>query len=294
MKQKISVVINTLNEERNIPYALRSVHSWADEIVVVDMHSEDRTVDIAREYGAKVYFHERIAVVEGARQLAIDQASNEWILVLDADELIPEPLSRKLLDVIAEDKFDVVIIPRLNYLLGTALMYTGWGPNRDKHPRLFRKGMITASSTIHDSFKPVNGARILELDYQENHAIVHLAYTDTVHFINKLNRYTSVEAQQAFERGERASYFNAIFYSLKELLYRYVIKKGYRDGWRGFYLSGMMAFYRWASYAKLRELYVSSVDGEVLDRYRDVADTVISSYKEINNCLDLHRNIGER
>jgi len=130
MRQKISVVINTLNEERNLPYALRSVHSWADEIIVVDMYSEDCTVEIAKQYGATVYFHERIAAFDGARQFAIEQASNEWILVLDADELVPKPLSRTCLDIVASEQFDVVIIPRLNFLLGAPLMHSGWGPDQ--------------------------------------------------------------------------------------------------------------------------------------------------------------------
>jgi glycosyltransferase involved in cell wall biosynthesis len=278
MNQKISVVINTLNEEKNIPYTLRSVHGWVDEIIVVDMYSDDRTAEIARQYGAKVFFHERIAAFDGARQFAIDQASNEWILVLDADELIPEPLSRKLLDVIAENKFDVVIIPRLNYLLGAALMHTGWGPNQDKHPRLFRKGMITASSTIHEFFKPVNVARILELDYSENHAIVHFNYINTTHFIEKLNRYTSVEASQAHERAERASFVTMIYTPMKEFISRYIKKSGWRDGWRGFYLSFAMVFYRLSIFSKMKELENLGSAEDIKSLYLKEAERLLAQY----------------
>jgi len=278
MKQKISVVINTLNEERNIPYALRSVHSWADEIVVVDMHSEDRTVDIAREYGAKVYFHERIAAFDGARKFAIEQATNDWVLLLDADELVPEPLSRTFLDIIAEDKFDVVIIPWLNYLLGTALMYTGWGPNQDKHPRLFKKNKLVTSHKLHDFIKPVNGARILELDYQENHAIVHFNYLNTTHFIEKLNRYTSVEASQAHERGECASFVTMIYAPIKEFISRYVRKSGWRDGWRGFYLSCAMVFYRLSIFSKMKELESLGSAEDIKSLYLKEAERLLAEY----------------
>jgi len=278
MNQRISVVINTLNEEKNIPYALRSVHSWVNEIIVVDMYSDDRTVEVARQYGAKVFFHERIAAFDGARQFAIDQASNEWILVLDADELIPEPLSRKLLDVITEKKFDVVIIPRLNYLLGAALMHTGWGPNQDKHPRLFRKGMITASSTIHEFFKPVNAARILELDYSKNHAIVHFNYINTIQFIEKLNRYTSVEALQAHERGERTSFVTMIYAPMKEFISRYIKKSGWRDGWRGFYLSSAMAFYRLSIFSKMKELESLGSAEDIKSLYSKEAQRLLAQY----------------
>ncbi|MGH9356058.1 MAG: glycosyltransferase family 2 protein, partial [Terriglobia bacterium] len=129
---RISVVINTFNEEKNLPYALRSVQTWADEIIVVDMHSEDRTVEIARQFGAKVYFHERMGFVEPARAFAIGQASGDWIMVLDADEIVPEPLSRKLIEIAHGDEgVDAARLPWVNYLLGAAIRHTGWGPSQD-------------------------------------------------------------------------------------------------------------------------------------------------------------------
>lgn len=280
MKNHISVVINTLNEEKNLPYALRSVSAWADEIIVVDMYSDDHTVEIAKEYGAKVFFHERIAAFDGARQFAIEQATNDWVLLLDADELVPEPLSRTFLDIIVADEFDVVIIPWLNFLLGAPLMHTGWGPDQDKHPRLFKKSKMTTSSKIHEFMKPVGGAKVLELKYRPGIAISHLTYVNIVQFIEKLNRYTSVEAQQAYERGERARYSRALSDSLKEFINRYIRKKGYRDGWRGFYLSGLMGFYRWTIHAKLREIMFATNNGNTVDGYRDIAENIISLYKK--------------
>ncbi|PYU89881.1 MAG: glycosyltransferase family 2 protein, partial [Acidobacteria bacterium] len=116
MGPRISVVVNTLNEEKNLPYALRSVRSWVDEIVVVDMHSQDRTVEIAREYGAKVYSHEPMGFVEPARAFAVAQAGGDWILILDADEVVPLLLSRRLREIARRDEADVVTLPRLNYL----------------------------------------------------------------------------------------------------------------------------------------------------------------------------------
>src|SRR5205809_791168 len=95
-RPSISAIILTLNEEKRLPYALRSVTPWVDEIVVVDMQSDDRTVDIAREMGAKIYTHERVEFFESARALGLEKSSGDWILVLDADELIPAPLSHTL------------------------------------------------------------------------------------------------------------------------------------------------------------------------------------------------------
>src|SRR5450759_1251360 len=95
MGTRISAVINTLNEERNLPFALRSVQDWVDEIVVVDMHSEDATRDIAKQYGARVFLHERLGYADPARAFALEQAVGDWILLIDADELIPAPLSER-------------------------------------------------------------------------------------------------------------------------------------------------------------------------------------------------------
>ena len=280
MKHKISVVINTLNEEKNLPYALRSVSAWADEIIVVDMYSDDHTVEIAKEYGAKVFLHERIAAFDGARQFAIEQASNEWVLLLDADEIVPEPLSRILIDIVSANEADVVVIPWLNFLLGAPLMHTGWGPDQDRHSRLFKKNKLITSPMIHEFLKPTDEAKILELKYAKNVAVFHFSYRDTTHFIEKLNRYTTVEALQAYERGERASYVNVIYQAIKEFLIRYFWKKGYRDGWRGFYLSGLMALYQWTTLAKLKELYFINEHGEASDRYKAAAEEIITEYKK--------------
>ena len=285
MKQKISVVINTLNEENNLPYALRSVHNWADEIVVVDMHSEDCTVEIAKQYGAKVYFHERIAAFDGARQFAIEQASNEWILVLDADELVPEPLSRALLDIIATDKFDIVIIPRLNFLIGAPMMHTGWGPDQDRHPRLFKKNKLTTSSTIHEFMAPMDGAIIHEIKHSDGHAIIHFNYIDTNHFIAKLNRYTDVEARQAYDRNEKSSMIRATILATKEFVNRYLIKKGYLDGWRGFYLSIFMAFYRLATLSKLKEFNEFGGREQIFTAYRKEAERILEEYGPLESEL---------
>jgi glycosyltransferase involved in cell wall biosynthesis len=83
------VVINTLNEERRLPYALRSVQDWVDEIVVVDMHSDDKTVEIAEAFGARIFTHERVGYADPARAFAFARATGDWILILDADELVP-------------------------------------------------------------------------------------------------------------------------------------------------------------------------------------------------------------
>jgi glycosyltransferase involved in cell wall biosynthesis len=278
MKQKISVVINTLNEEENISYALRSVHLWADEIVVVDMHSIDRTVEIARDFGAKVFFHEPIGFSEPARAFAISQSTGDWVLILDADELIPAALSQKLLKIAVNDTADVIVIPMLNYLLGAPLLHTGWGPEQAKHARFFKRGMLQTNSKIHDYLKPVPGARIFELTYQPDCAMVHFNYIDVKQFIEKLNRYTTIEAKQAYERGDHYTLFKMLLYAIKEFLSRYIKNQGYLDGWRGFYISVMMGFYRLSTSMKLKELEVNSTRSAIERFYQHEAEAIIDTY----------------
>jgi glycosyltransferase involved in cell wall biosynthesis len=282
MKPRISVVINTLNEEKNLPYALRSVRTWADEIIVVDMHSEDRTVEIAREYGAKVFFFERMGFSEPARAFAVSQATGDWVFLLDADEMIPQPLSEKLMQIAVEDTVDVVIISRLNYLLGGPLWHTGWGPHQDRHPRFFKKDKIDLNPRIHGFIHPAQGARVLTLQYQGKMAFHHFNYVDCAQFLEKLNRYTSIEAQQAFERGERSTPVKAILHALLEFANRFIRKQGFRDGWRGFYLSGFMAMYRWATYAKLQELHSTGGKSKIIEKYHRVAEELVASYERVS------------
>ncbi len=278
MKPRISVVINTFNEEKNLPYALRSVRTWADEIIVVDMHSEDRTVEIAREYGAKVFLFERVGFVEPARAFAVEQTTCEWIFILDADEVIPQPLSVKLLEIAEQDTADIVSIAWLNYLLGDPILHTGWGPYQDRHARFFKKGKLTFNAKVHAGIHPILGVRMFHLPYSEVFSIHHFCYFDMEHFIYKLNKYTSIEAQQAFERKEKAGYLRMLVVASREFLARYIRSEGYKDGWRGFYFSLLMVFYRVTIFAKLKGLYMGCDLQSVRNKYNDMEEKILSEY----------------
>jgi glycosyltransferase involved in cell wall biosynthesis len=278
MKPRISAVINTLNEEKNLPFALRSVQPWVDEIVVVDMYSTDRTVEIAREFGAQVHLHPGPGFQYAPRAFAVNQASSEWILMLDADELIPVALSRDLRRMADSGEADVVDLPFTNYLLGAVIHHTGWGVTQDRHMRFFRKGFVVGTSLAHQDFKPVEGARISVLPYRGDNAIVHFNYLDSYHFIYKMNTYTSIEAMQALEKGR--SPLRPLAQAAKEFLSRYLIFRGFLDGWRGFYLSLFMVFYRITTAAKLQELRAVGPRERVESRYRQEAEEILKAYSE--------------
>lgn len=274
----VSVVVNTLNEERNLPFALRSVQPWADELVVCDMHSDDKTVEIAKSFGAKVCFHERVGFADPARAYAISQARNEWVLVLDADELVPQPLAEEIGRLISADRCPAYRLPRLNYLLGAQVRHLGWGPDQDTQLRLFKKSAVRITPDIHNFFNPLPGVQVEWIKYREGVALVHFNYIDLTQFIEKLNRYAAIEAKQAFARGERASFTRGVWLAGREWLSRYFRHGGTREGWRGLYLTAMMSMYRLAIAGKLTELQTGNDHDSVRARYREEAERFLKSY----------------
>ena len=302
-RPRISVMINTYNEEKNLPYALRSVQSWVNEIVVVDMHSEDRTAAIARDYGAAVYFHERMGFADPARRFAITQTTGEWILMLDADELIPAPLSKRIREIVREDSADVVTFRREEYMLGSPLHNSGYQLAQTKHTRLFKRDFLQANPAIHDFLQPIPEARVLDLPIRPGEVMIHFAYLDTASFLDKMNRYSTIEANQSFARGKgetpawvirdmrpypplrilfqgRRSPWWALLYAAFHTASRYVKNRGYRDGWRGAYIALFWGMYYLAAYAKLTELETVGTREMIEARYHDVAERVLKEYKE--------------
>lgn len=274
----ISVVINTLNEERNLPYALRSVRSWADEIVVVDMHSDDRTREIAAEFGAKVFLHERMGFADPARAFAIAQATKEWILMLDADELVTEPLSRRLREIVRENQSDVVLIPWYDYLLGGPLKGTGWSPKYARMTRFFRRGFLRARGEVHNYIEVDPGARTVTLPVREGEWVVHFNCLNLEKFIEKMNRYTTLEARQRHRNGERSCVIRGVLRASREFLYRFVKTGGWRDGWRGWYISLFMAAYAFAREGKIRELETIGEGAQIDEQYRREAERWLRGY----------------
>jgi (heptosyl)LPS beta-1,4-glucosyltransferase len=278
MAPRISAVINTFNEEHNLPYALRSVKPWVDEIIVVDMHSDDRTAEIAHSFGAEVYFHDRLGFADPARAFAASKATGEWILILDADELIPQPLSHTLIAVACEGSADVVSIPRLSYYFGAPMMHAGSGPERCRQLRFFKRSSLTLTGDVHNYAHPVPGSRLLPLPYMPGQAIIHFPFVDYSDWAERMNRYTTIEACQLQARGRRANAFRALAKSLRVFLDLYIRDKGYRDGWRGLYFSLGSAFYVVAVHAKLTQLLLAGPRERTVVSYQAEAERILGGY----------------
>jgi len=239
-KPLISVVVNTLNEERNLPRCLSSVKNFADEIIVVDMYSEDKTRKIAREFGAKVFLHKRMGYVEPARNFAINKARGEWILVLDADEKISRSLAKKLKEIAqGREEIDYVLIPRKNIIFGKWIQNSRWWP--DYLPRFFRKGKVKWPKQIHK--QPELKGTIYTLPDEARYAIVHYNYDSLDQFLERASRYARIQAEELVkEKNYQLNPADLILKPTGEFLSRFFAGEGYKDGLHGLALGVLQAF----------------------------------------------------
>ena len=244
---EISVVINTLNEEKNIARAITSIKGLADEILVVDMHSSDNTVEIAEKFGAKVYLHKNVGYVEPARNFAISKARKDWILILDADEELPFKLVKKLKDIVKNPKADYYRIPRKNIIFDKWMKYSRWWP--DYNIRFFKKNSVSWSDEIHSI--PLTQGTGADIEAKEELAIIHYNYSSIEQYLERMNRYTSIQADFLINQGYKFIWKDLITKPTGEFLSRYFSGEGYKDGLHGLSLCLLQSFSEVILYIKL-------------------------------------------
>jgi glycosyltransferase involved in cell wall biosynthesis len=276
----ISAVIVTLNEEINITRAILSVTPWVDEVIVVDMLSDDRTVEMARLLGAKVFSHPRVGFVEPARATAASYAGGEWIMILDADEMIPFPLSSELQRIAQSDEADVCRVPRLNYILGRPMIHGPHAPDRDLQVRFFKRNRLRFSDRIHSFPEPEAGARVCTVLFAGNRAIHHFHAATATQLIDKMNRYTSTDADQLFRQGKPAAAWRLVIFPPAFFLRGYFVDRGWRDGWRGLYWAFLMAFYRLTRETKHLQLFEAGSASNSTDPYSGKAEELLRAYND--------------
>lgn len=237
MKIYLSAIIITKNEEENIARCLESL-SFVDEIVVVDSGSTDGTLEIAKKYKANI-FKRKFDDFSSQRNFAISKAQGNWILSLDADEEISEELALEIKNAIESEVYNGYLIPRKNIIFGKEIKHTRWSP--DKHIWLFKKGKGKFANLLHEEVE-VEG-KVGEL----SNAKIHHSHKNVSQFLEMTNAYTEYES----ESNQRSFSFIALFFfPLRSFFGRYIIKQGFRDGWRGFVLSYLRAIYQFLTYAK--------------------------------------------
>jgi glycosyltransferase involved in cell wall biosynthesis len=243
---RLTVAVITKDEERNIARCLASV-PFADEIVVVDCGSADRTGEIARQFTDRVVFHEWEGHVR-QKQRAVDLAANDWILALDADEEVDAPLRRLIEELKARGPtHDAYTVHRRTFYLGKWINHSGWYP--DTRIRLFdRRKARWGGYDPHDEVICDGAVGALDGD------LLHYSYRDLSHHLQQIDSYTTIMARKYWEKGRRARLMDLLFRPPFAFAKKFVAQRGFLDGWRGFVVCALTAYYVFCKYAKLWEL----------------------------------------
>ena len=244
----ISVVIITLNEEKNLARCLDSVKDIADEIVIVDSYSTDNTTAIARNYNSKVIEHAFMGYVE-QKNFATRQAANDWILSLDADEALTPELQKSILEIKKSPQYDVYQMSRLTNYCGQWIKHCGWYP--DVKSRLYdrRKGMWQGEQ-IHE--------------YWETHDVhakagklrgdlLHYSYYTISDHIRQIEKFSEVLAKIAIGNGKTSSILKVWSAPKWKFFTDYFIKLGFLDGYSGYLVCKLSAFATFVKYSKIRQ-----------------------------------------
>jgi len=244
----VSVVIITKNEERNIRDALESVRDF-DDIVVVDSFSEDRTVEICREYTGRVYQHAWPGF-SAQKQRAVDYAKNEWVLILDADERVPEDLKNEMTAAVSSDRYSGYFVSRKNFFLGKWMRHSGWWPDRTL--RLFRKGVSCVEPReVHEKVIVKGATSSL------NTPLLHYTYRTLSDYVKKMEKYSTLSAEEIGRRAGVPSGLKMLVNPFLVFVKMYFLRQGFRDGLHGFILATLYAVQTFLKYAKAIEKKIS-------------------------------------
>jgi glycosyltransferase involved in cell wall biosynthesis len=254
-KVPLSVAIITRNEEENILPCLQSV-SFASQVVVVDSGSADATLKIAAEFGCEIYSEAWLGFGP-QKQLAIEKCRLPWILVLDADERIPPDTADIIKKIITDSNVKEAgfSFPRKNYFQGRWIKHAGWWP--DRIIRLFRKeaGRMT-TAIVHESVEVQGTVGALDVP------IEHFTESSLSKIIQKIDKYSTLGAEEAFKDGKHSSTFSAFMRAFFTFNQDYFFRLGILDGRQGLTLAVTDAVNKYFKYAKLSELEKTCRDGK--------------------------------
>ncbi len=239
----LSVIVITKNEAHNIQGCLQSV-AWCDEIVVVDSGSTDDTVALARSCGARVVQTTDWPGYGPQKNVALSHARSDWVLSIDADERVTPALRDEILAAMTSGRHDAYRLPRLSRFCGRFIRHAGWYP--EPVLRLFRRGEARFSDDlVHERVVASGSVGMLR------EPLMHYTYADYTEVLTKIDRYSTLGARQAFERGKRATPWTAVVHGLWAFVRTYVFRAGFLDGAQGFGVALMLGEASYYKYIKL-------------------------------------------
>jgi glycosyltransferase involved in cell wall biosynthesis len=227
----LSVILITRNEEANLADCLTSLEGIAQQIVVVDTNSSDSTLEIAKNHGAVISQPADWPGFGPQKNRALDLATCEWVLSLDADERLTQALRNEILTAIHHSAHvDCFAIPRLSWYCGRFIRHSGWNP--DYVDRLFKRGTARFSDDlVHERLIP-NG-QVAKLE----NPMLHYSFMNFSQVLQKIDRYSTASAEQAFAKGRRSTPLKAILHGLWAFIRTYFIRAGFLDGYQGLALA---------------------------------------------------------
>jgi glycosyltransferase involved in cell wall biosynthesis len=245
----ISVVIITFNEEKNIERCLRSVQGVADEIIVLDSLSTDRTREICQQFKAKFFEQPFLGYVE-QKNMALEFAANPHVLSLDADEVLSDGLRKSILEVKGNWQHDGYCFNRLTNYCGAWVHHCGWYP--DRKLRLFDKRKGTwAGDTIHERYQ-LNDNSTPQLISGD---LLHYSYYTIDQHIDQIKKFTTMMAQVQFQKGKRPGFWKLVLNPLWCFIRQYFVRFGFLDGYHGLVICSLSSCANFIKYAKTRELF---------------------------------------
>ena len=246
--QKLSAVIITFNEERNIARCLESLQGVVDEIIIVDSFSTDTTQEIARTYNAVFIQHAFEGHIQ-QKNFALSQASNDFVISLDADEALSETLRNSILKVKKGQIADGYSMNRLSNYCGHWIRHGSWYP--DKKLRLFdRRKVQWAGFNPHDKAEAIEGSVLNHLDGD----ILHYTYYTIEEHVRKLDYFSTIAAKAYFERNKKAGWFDLYIRPGFAFFRDFILRAGFLDGYYGWVIARFTAHYTMQKYVKLRFL----------------------------------------
>jgi glycosyltransferase involved in cell wall biosynthesis len=265
---KLTVTVITRNEAHHIAAALQSV-SWADEIIVVDSHSTDGTVEIARQYASRIEVRDW-AGYGAQKNYAASLAANDWILSLDADERVTPALAHEIRELLARGP-DArgYRISRVTWYLGRWIRCTDWFP--DFQLRLYdRRAGRWSERCVHESFELRERPRKLRGELE------HYAYRDINHHLSKISQYTTMAAHDWMARGRRTNALELIVHPPFAFMRNYILRAGFRAGAAGLVVSALNSYYVFLKLAKLWEMQRQLGRRSAVDSAREGTSSVES------------------
>lgn len=240
----VSIVIVTKDEEKNIEDALKSV-SDAQEIIVVDSFSTDRTIEICRRFTDRIFQHEWMGYAR-QKQMAVDYANGPWVLILDADERLTAELKDEIRETLSGTDYHGFYLPRKNFFLGKWIRHSGWWP--DHTLRLFRKDKaFLEDREVHEKVI-VNGPA----GYLKN-PLEHYTYRTISDFLKKMENYSTLAAKEIRKKSGGTGLFSVTVRPAFTFLKMFFLRRGFLDGSHGLLLALLYSYYTFLKYVKVWE-----------------------------------------